>query len=125
MAVKQREYLLTTNRFKEPSVVNGKEAIGLLLLRLIMLDPGTDPLHPDMGVGIRNFRYGMDIKETLKKRITEQIDTYLPYFSDATVSLIWAPDHTLNVEIYYDGIAYVYETGQTSNPITLSDISEN
>ena len=125
MAVKQREYLLTTNKFKEPTVVTGKQAIGLLLLRLIMLNPGTDPLHPEMGVGINNYRFGMDVMNTLKKRITEQINTYLPYYSDATVSLVWAPDHTLNIEISHDDTVYVYESGQTSNPITLSDISEN
>lgn len=125
MALQQREYLLTTNKYKEPSVVEGKQAIGMLLLRLIIMNPGTDPLHPDMGVGIINYRYTMDIMSELKKKITKQIQTYLPQFSDSIVSLVWAPDHTLNVEITTNDVTYVYESGNSPNPITLSDISEN
>ena len=44
-----KEYLLSVNNFNEPAALEGKQAIGLLLVRLILMEPGTDPLHPDMG----------------------------------------------------------------------------
>lgn len=122
MAVRQREYLLTTNRFREPEVATGTEAIGILLTRLIMMEPGTDPLHPDMGVGISRYRYGMDNKEELRKRVETQIDTYLPYFADTYVTLIYCPDHTVNIEITINNVTYVYESASSPIPITLSDI---
>ena len=125
MAVRQREYLLTTNKFKEPSQLNGTDAIGMLLLRLIMMETGTDPLHPDMGVGIARYRYTMDTAETLRKRIENQVNTYLPYFSDTTVTLIYCPDHTVNVEITINNVTYVYDSATSPKPIVLDDIVNN
>lgn len=123
MAIKQREYLLTTDKFKEPSQLTGKNAVGLLLMRLIMMEPGTDPLHPDMGVGIWRYRYTMDKKEELRNRIEKQIYTYLPYFSDADVTLVYCPDKTVNIEITMDNVTYVYESATSPKPITLEEIS--
>lgn len=125
MAIRQREYLLTTNKFKEPSQLNGADAVGLLLMRLIMMEPGTDPLHPDMGVGIARYRYTMDTAEELRKRIENQINTYLTYFSDSNVTLIYCPDHTVNVEITANGITYVYDSATSPKPIVLDDIVNN
>lgn len=125
MAIRQREYLLTTNKFKEPSQLNGADAIGMLLMRLIMMEPGTDPLHPDMGVGIIRYRYTMDTAENLRKRIESQINTYLPYFSDAIVTLIYCPDHTVNVEITINNVTYVYDSSNSPKPIVLDDIVNN
>lgn len=125
MAVYQREYLLTTDKFKEPSKLTGSNAVGLLLMRLIMMEPGTDPLHPDMGVGIWRYRYTIDRKEELRLRIEQQINTYLPYFSDTDVSLIYNQDKTVNVEITMDGTTYVYDSSQSPKPIKLEDISDN
>lgn len=125
MAVKQREYLLTTNKFKEPEVKDGQEAVGLLLLRLIIMEPGTNPLHPDMGIGISDYRYTMDKTEELRKRIEDQITKYLPYFSDCNVALIYCPDKTVNVEISVGEVTYVYESSSSPKPILLEDISSN
>ena len=47
-----KEYLLTTNEFLVPDHVEGSDAYGLLLLRLLLLQPGQNPLHPAMGVGL-------------------------------------------------------------------------
>lgn len=125
--VKKKEYLLSFNEFKEPEVIYDKQAVGLLLLRLITMDPGTDPLHPDMGVGIRRYRYAMDIEETLAKKIDDQIHTYLPYFEDAEITLTFTPQHTLNVEISMDDIVYVYESDikKDESATTLDTISSN
>ena len=78
--IKEREYLCSVDKFNKPVVRTKQSAIALLLLRLIILEPGSDPLHPDMGVGIRRYRYTMNTLNELKQRIKDQIDTYIPCF---------------------------------------------
>lgn len=118
------EYILSVNRFKQPEKVKGKQAIGLLLLRLILLEPGTNPLHPDEGVGIRRWRYSMGTLEDLRKRTQKQIETYLPEISGAVVTIVTCPDYTCNIEIRVGDEVYVYESATGAEPITLSEIAE-
>ena len=124
MAVKHREYLFSVNEFNEPKKVENKSAIALLLVRLIMMDPGSDPLHPDMGVGIRNYRYSADNLEDLRSRVQTQIETYLPEFQNANVAIIRTPDKVCNIEISIDDITYVYDSSTAPIPITLDDVKE-
>lgn len=125
MAIKQREYLLSISEFKEPRKVENKASIGLLLVRLIVMMPGTNPLHPGMGVGIRKYRYGLNNIEELRKEVQEQIETYLPCYQNATVSIVVTKQKTCNIEITIDDIVYVYETDKTDTPIILTDIQNN
>lgn len=122
MAIKQREYLFTVNEFNEPGKVEGKNAIALLLMRLIMMDPGSDPLHPSMGVGLKNYRYGLNSLDELKTSIEKQIQIYLPMYQNATVLLIRTPDRTVNIEITIDDVTYVYDSAKAPIPISLDDI---
>lgn len=124
MAIKQREYLFSVNEFNEPAVLTGKSAIGLMLVRLIMMDPGSDPLHPTMGVGIRKYRYGINNTEELRKKVQEQIETFLPCYQNATVAIIVTPDKVCNIEIAINDIVYVYDSSIAPIPITLSDIKK-
>lgn len=125
MAVKQREYLFSVNEFNEPSKVENKSAVALLLVRLIMMDPGSDPLHPDMGVGIRKYRYGLDNLDELQKRVEDQIQTYLPNFQNADVTLIRTPDKVCNIEITIDDTTYVYDSSTAPIPISLEQLKNN
>ena len=52
-----KEYLLSTNEYLEPAMEDGSTAYGILLMRLLLLIPGTNPLHPAMGVGIPKYRF--------------------------------------------------------------------
>ena len=53
-----REYLLDMNNFDQPEILKDKAAIAALLTRLILLEPGTNPLFPTMGVGlVSKYRY--------------------------------------------------------------------
>lgn len=124
MSVKQREYLFSVNEFNEPKKVEDKSAIALLLVRLIMMDPGSDPLHPDMGVGIRNYRYSADNLEELRTRVQTQIETYLPEFQNADVAIIRTPDKVCNIEISIDDITYVYDSSTAPIPISLDDVKD-
>lgn len=125
MAIKEREYLFSVNKFNEPEVLKNHRAIGMLLFRLILLDPGSDPLHPEMGVGIRNYRYAVGKLDELKTRVQDQIDTYLPCFKSAQVEIVQTPDHLCNIEITIDGVLYEYKSDEAPVKISLEDIAEN
>lgn len=122
--IKEREYLLSTDAFKTPKVLKNQEAIAMLLLRLILLDPGSDPLHPDMGVGIRQYRYAMGREEELKARIREQMNQYLPCFPAGNVELEVTSDKLINIKITIDDVIYVYDSTEAPVPITLEDAKE-
>lgn len=122
MAMIRRAYALSVDRFKKPKVYTDKEAKAVMLMRLLIMEPDTNPLHPDMGVGIKMFRYSMDTLPDLRKRIENQIATYLPDLAEASVKLIVNPDHTCNVHIIVGDDVYLYDSTTAPVPITLSDI---
>lgn len=124
MAIVRKAYALSVDRFKKPKVYTDKEARAVMLMRLLIMEPNTDPLHPDMGVGIRMFRYSMNTLSDLSKRIQDQITTYLPDLSDASVKILVNPDHTCNVHIIIGDDVYLYDSNTAPVPITLSDIVE-
>ena len=124
MAVKRKEYLFSTNKYNEPVEVTGKSAIALLLVRLILLEPGSDPLHPDMGVGIKEYRYSLTQLQDLKKKIEEQIELFLPDFQSASVSIVASNSKVCNIEISIDDTIYVYDSTTAPRPIRLTDIAD-
>lgn len=122
MSIKNREYSFGVDKFNKPTVLKDKEAIGIRLMELIMMEPGDDPLHPDMGVGLRTFRYGVNNLEDLRSRVQKQIETYLPFYQNADVAIIRTPDKVVNIEISLGGMKYIYDSNNTSKPITLDDL---
>lgn len=122
MAVRQREYLLSVNKYNEPSTVEGTDAIALLLIRLILMNPGSDPLHPEMGVGLAHYRYGMDL-DKLCRRIQDQIETYLPNFQNADVTLVRdSATKLVNIYISTGNVTYIYDSSQM--PIPIKELSD-
>lgn len=122
MSIKNREYTFGVDKFNKPNVVEGKVAIGSKLMMLIMMEPGDDPLHPDMGVGLTTFRYGVNNLDDLKTRVQNQIETYLPHYQNVNVSLITTPDKVCNIEIYIGDTKFVYDSKNSTKPITLEDL---
>ncbi len=125
MAIKEREYMVSINAFKRPEIKKNQQAICMLLLRLLLLEPGSDPLHPEMGVGITKFRYGMNTLDKLRTRISDQLRTYLPCYPASNVRIELTGDHLLNVYITINDTIYVYDSKETGIPITLDDIQSN
>ena len=123
--VKEREYLISVNKLNEPVVEKGQRAIALLLLRLILLDPGSDPLHPDMGVGIRKYRFSVDTLNDLKDRVKKQIERYLPDFIASDVNIVINSNKTCNIEITIDDTIYTYDSNSAPVAISLEDISNS
>lgn len=122
--VKQREYLLNVDDFSNPQVVDGKSAIALLLSRLMLLEPGSDPLHPEMGVGIRNYRFNSNKNalNELKDKIVKQVDTYLPTYQGSEVTLSLTKDKELNINITVGDTTYVYSSSVEPDTSTLKDL---
>lgn len=125
--VKQREYLLTVDEFSNPQVVEGKSAVALLLSRLILLEPGSDPLHPDMGVGLKRYRFNSnkDALSELKNAIAKQVDIYLPTYQGSEVALTLTKDKKLNINITVGDTTYVYSSEVDNNIDTIDDLKAN
>lgn len=109
-----REYLLESDVFNKPKTIDDQEAISTLLVRLILLEPGTFASHPRMGVGlVSKFRYmlGDDIVD-LRNEIRDQINTYLPEFNNVNVVLSYNDntEKSMDIEIRVDESIYKYTT---------------
>lgn len=125
MAIVDKEYTFSVNRFNQPVTLTDKNAIGTRLMTLIMMEPGDDPLHPDMGVGIKSFRYTQNTLDKLKERIESQIATYLPFYQDVKISLVQTPDKVCNIEIALGGVTYIYDSSSSTKPITIQEIQQS
>ena len=125
MSIKKREYLFSVNNFKNPKYVEGKNSIAMRLMELLLMNPGQDPLHPEMGVGLKNYRYGIDTLEELRDRIQDQIDTYLPMYQNVSIAMIRTPDKLLNIEMSVGDTVFVYESSSAPVQISLDDLKLN
>lgn len=108
-----REYFLSVNDFEQPKIAEDDNAVYILLLRLLMLNPGTIQSHPDMGIGIvKLWRYSdanMVVNE-LQPIIENQITKYLPGIKLTRVSLEVMNDTELKIAIEVNGVIYNYVT---------------
>ena len=121
-----REYLLDADNFNKPMVLEDKQAIAALLTRLILLEPGTNPLFPTMGVGlVSKYRYLFkDAEPKLKEDIRNQIATFLPEADCTNVNLVYNDDKTIDIEITVDDTVFVYQSSKMI-PITLETIANS
>lgn len=104
--VKYTEQALLVDAFNKPAVFYNNDAIGLRLIELLLINPGTYPTKPYMGVGlVANYRYTFfDKLPELESKIKDQIETYLPEFSPVSVSLDKNEDEkTLGISITING----------------------
>ena len=124
MAQLAREMLLSVDSFNKPTVLEGKDAIGTLLVRLIQLEPGTFASRPKMGVGLlSNYRYcDEDKANQLQQHIKNQIMTYLPEFQAVQVATKLNPGGKLLIDITIDETIYRYETEVESDSNAISSI---
>ena len=102
------EYFLGTNEFNRPTIYTDVDDTYTLLIRLLLLEPGTYPTHPKMGIGlISRYRYAKESDLTnLSNDIENQIAMYLPNFSSISAELTLTKTKDLFIQIIIDGIAY-------------------
>ena len=106
------EYLLSVDKYNNPAVKTDKDAIFYLLIRLIMLNPGTIESHPDMGIGlIKNWRYSdMSQIPQLEAEIQSQIETYLPMLQGVSVKVEQVESKEIAIYIKISNIIYSFKT---------------
>lgn len=122
-----KEHLLSINEFVQPKVLKGESAAFTDILRLFLLEPGTNQTHPDMGIGIRSRYRFSDASEigTLRQEVQKQIQTYLPEllimdieietFGDTLAIFITSKDDSVYA------VSYNTESGKIGS-LTLDDI---
>ena len=101
------EFSLSVDDFKNPKKVTGINATAILLVRLLLLEPGTFQSHPEAGVGlISKYRFGIDgISSELQSEYQNQIRKYFPQFMGVQVK-IKEYEKTLMIFIEIDNIMY-------------------
>ena len=118
------EYLLSTNKYNRPTVLKDKDTVNLLLIRLLLLTPGSMPLHPNMGVGlVSKWRYSdMSRIDELQAEVENQISTYLPMLLPARVEIKenQEVDNEIIIDITVDNVVYSYTTD--NGTIKLSEL---
>lgn len=126
MALNQIEYLLSVDEFNNPAYLKGKSSVALLLSRLIVLEPGSDPLHPTMGLGIKNYRFNSnsDNINELKSDLKKQIETFLPQYTGVEISMNISKNKILNVSILIGDTEYRYSTEITTDSQKAVDLND-
>ena len=83
------EHTLSINEFNKPKVLTNEAAIAQKLIEIALLNPGTYPTRPDMGLGlVRKYRYQSDTDvEKMKEEYKSQIETYLPTLTDVEIDI--------------------------------------
>lgn len=106
-------------------VLKGNNAIGVLLVRLLLMTPGTNPLYPTMGVGLgTRYRFiSADDIDIIRAEIERQMDLYLPIAATSKTSVILKIGNAkyLSVVIFIDDQSYLYNTEDSPLPVEFSD----
>lgn len=76
------EATLIVDSYGRNHMYTGDTAMIHQIYNLIVMDPGTDPLNPEKGIGIKSYKYAytdQTILSTLENNINTQIYKYTPY----------------------------------------------
>lgn len=118
-----RESTMSINSFNEPLDYKNRDSIAFLLLRLLLLEPGTNNTHPEMGVGIvSKYRFSMeDDLDELKVHIKNQIATYLPELIIQTVDLV-LDNKVLYITIEINEEYYYFELDEETQILSIGQL---
>ena len=94
------EYLLDVDKRQQPKVFTKYEGDRINVFRLIMLEPGTFPTHPTLGVGLVSrwrFRDVDTIKSSLASTIEAQLKDFMPQLIDPQVTVTIVNNNNKNI----------------------------
>ena len=114
-----KEHVLSINNFNMPKVYDKSDATYMLIVRLLLLEPGKFQSHPYMGIGLKSkYRYNNQegFLQTLQNDIKNQMSMYLPQlsFTDITLTI---KDRILGIIINTNDGAYVVAYDNDKNAI--------
>lgn len=119
-----KEALISINKYDKPKVLKNEDSTCMLLLRLLLLNPGSIQSHPNMGVGIiSKWRYSdIDRIAELELEIEKQISTYLPMLmiSKVEVTPNENKDGEIIISISANNITYSFEAN--NEEVRLADL---
>lgn len=111
-------YTISTSEFNRPEVIRGPKGQAFYVMQLLLMEKGTNPLKPEMGVGlISNYRFTNINKNALENDLKDQVNTYLPEVNFSGLDLIIDADNTAHIRIRIDNTVYDF-------PITDAIIPE-
>ena len=123
------EFSFSVDDFQNPKVYKDPEAIQTLLVRLLLLEPGTIQSHPDMGVGLYS-KYSHSVLNSgesskLQSEFQSQIEKYLPQFQGARVS-VKEQDKNFMISTELDNVLYgvCYERNTAKITAKFTRLSE-
>ena len=114
-----QEHVLSINNFNMPKVYDKSDATYMLIVRLLLLEPGKFQSQPYMGIGLKSkYRYNNQegFLQTLQNDIKNQMSMYLPQlsFTDITLTI---KDRILGIIINTNDGAYVVAYDNDKNSI--------
>ena len=77
-------------------------SIAQIIQNILLIEPGTYPNEPNLGVGIENYLFeqaSSEVRQELNKKITKQIENYAP-ISGGKVDVIVESGGTFNKILY-------------------------
>lgn len=120
------EHVLKINSFNQPKILTGTEAIYTLIIRLFLMDKGTNKAHPDMGLGLlKRYRYyDADKLDDIVTDAYDQISRFIPLLTVTSISVSYSStNNSLIITVTVDNdIYYVFSADFEEDTITLSDI---
>lgn len=96
-----RENLLSVDSYNKATQLTKQQGNYYNLIRLFIMEKGTNPLFPAMGIGLRSkyrFINEDDIPE-LQEESKDQIDTYLPELSIENIDISIDDDRGLTITV--------------------------
>ena len=112
-----KEHVLSINDFNMPKVFDENDSNYVLLIRLILLEPGKFQSHPTMGIGIKSryrFNNNEDFMESLRSDLRNQINKFLPWIVTTEIT-ITRKENTLGFIINTAEGAYVISYNTSKN----------
>ena len=112
-----KEHVLSINDFNMPKVFDENDSNYVLLIRLILLEPGKFQSHPTMGIGIKSryrFNNNEDSMDSLRSDLRNQINKFLPWIVTTEIT-ITRKENTLGFIINTAEGAYVISYNTSKN----------
>lgn len=117
-----QEPLMSVNKYDKPTILKNEDATYMVLMRLLLLDPGSIQSHPKMGVGIvTKWRYSdMETLKDIELEIENQISKYLPHLIASKIEVLPNPERKgeILIKISINNVVYAFETDNTELKLT-------
>ena len=118
------DYALSIDNFNHPKILKDKDCAINLVIKLMLLNPGSIESFPKMGVGlVENWRYMTeDDIPALTREIENQIATYLPHLSNVQVDLRLDSNKVLYANLVFDGAMVLISSNLETKEVKLINI---